>query len=62
MPALRYFTVIQSRRVKVSATNILDAASLANRVLNGEKEPQDQINVHEDPIEVSLSINEDSNV
>lgn len=45
MPAIRYYTVIQTREVQVSANSPLEAATLADRVFSGTKYPEDQINV-----------------
>lgn len=59
MPELRCFTVIQEREVKVSATNLVDATVLADRVLSGTMHPEDQINVQQRPRELSLHIRED---
>lgn len=36
MPANRYYTVTQEREVKISATNVLEAAKIAHAVFSGE--------------------------
>lgn len=59
MPELRYYTVIQIREVKVSATNPTDAAILATRVLSSTMKPEDQIDIQQHPREISLKINEE---
>jgi uncharacterized iron-regulated protein len=59
MPPLRRYIVTQTREVKVSATNLIDAVTLADRVLKGEKKPDDQINVISDIREVDVNVRED---
>lgn len=59
MPALRKYTVTQEREVKVSATNPVDAANLAQRVLSATKKPEDQINVIMWPVERTLEVREE---
>jgi hypothetical protein len=59
MPELRYYTIVQEREVKVSATKPIDALVLADRVLSGTMKPEDQINVQQRPRELSLNIRED---
>lgn len=59
MPELIYFRVTEVREAKISATNMSDAAALAERVFSGTKKPEDQINVQSYPRVIELVIRED---
>lgn len=59
MPEIRYYTVVQEREVKVSATNPIDAALLASRVFASTKKATDQINVLTPIRERALNVRED---
>jgi len=59
MPPLRQYVVTQTREVRVSATNLIDAATLADRVLKGEKKPEDQISVNSEAREINIEVRED---
>lgn len=59
MPAIHYYTVRQTREVKVSATEPGYALSLAERVFSGTKKPDDQLNIRSNPVVVEVSVRED---
>jgi hypothetical protein len=59
MPQLRRYIITQTREIKVSATDIIDAAALASRVLRGEKKPEDQININSEVREIDINVRED---
>lgn len=58
MAQLRYYVVTRTMDVRVSATNSTDAISLAKRVFDKEKHPEDQMDVQSWPRETGLSIRE----
>lgn len=59
MPELRYYTIRQTREIKISAPSLLAAATLADRVFAGTMAPEDQINVQQMSREIDLHIEED---
>lgn len=59
MPPLRNYTVTQEREVKVTATNLLDAAALADRIFSNTKTPEDQINISGTIRERNMIVRED---
>lgn len=40
MPAIKYYTVTQERRVKVSSDNIQDAISIARQAFEGKRDEE----------------------
>jgi len=59
MPAIRYFTVEQTREVRVSASTPTEAALLADRVFSGTKEDKDRLNVRSKVMETNLTVREE---
>ena len=59
MPELKYYTVRQTRELRISATNEVDAAALATRVFEKEKYETDQMYVRFWPKVISLYVQEE---
>lgn len=62
MPEIRYYTVTQEREVKVSATNVIEAAEYANYAFEGKVQEGDQSvspHVHSQVRTRDLTVRED---
>jgi hypothetical protein len=58
MPKIRYYTVTQTREVKVSADSPTEATILADRLFRGIKKPEDQLHVQSAIVEIEISARE----